>query len=64
VLTHTLTFHDDFDATDWLQLSLRSTYAGSGRVFGTGQVFTQDGTLVASCQQEAFLRALMQANGL
>jgi acyl-CoA thioesterase len=64
VLSHTLTFHDGFSAGEWLLLALRSTFAGGGRVFGTGQVFTGDGRLVAGCQQEAMLRRLTRTGGL
>lgn len=64
VLSHTLTFHDDVNANEWLRFNLNSTFAGAGRVFGTGQVFTAEGDLVASCQQEAFLRPLTRVGGL
>jgi acyl-CoA thioesterase II len=63
VLSHTLVVHDAFQATDWLLLALRSTFAGAGRAFGTGEVFTQDGRLVASCAQESMIRAMNMLNG-
>jgi acyl-CoA thioesterase II len=63
-LSHTLTFHSDVPASEWLLFALQSTAAGGGRAFGTGQVFTADGRLVASLQQEAMLRRLTRAGGL
>ena len=58
VLSQTLTVHDAFEAQDWLLLALRSTFAGGGRAFGTGEVFTPDGRLVASCAQESLIRRM------
>src|SRR6202043_273708 len=52
VLTHTLSFHEPVDATGWLLLANRSTFAGHGRTYGTGQVFTEDGRQVASYAQD------------
>ena len=47
VLTHTLTFHEPFDAGSWLLLAQESPYAGRGRSYGRANVFTEDGRLVA-----------------
>jgi acyl-CoA thioesterase II len=58
VLSHTLSFHQEFPAGDWQLFVLRSTFAGGGRAFGTGQVFSADGHLVASCAQEAMIRRM------
>jgi acyl-CoA thioesterase len=57
VVTHTLTFHEAFDAADWHLVSNESSYAGGGRVYGTGRIHTVDGRLVASFVQDAFVRA-------
>ena len=57
VLTHTLSFHEPVDAAGWLLLVNRSTYAGHGRTYGTGQVFTEDGRHVASYAQDNMVRA-------
>src|SRR5439155_16417674 len=43
VLSHTLTFHEPFDAGDWMLLSHHSTYAGHGRCYGGANVFNADG---------------------
>jgi acyl-CoA thioesterase II len=57
VITHTLTFHEPFDAGQWLLLAQESPYAGRGRSYGRGTVFTEDGRLVASFVQENMIRA-------
>jgi acyl-CoA thioesterase II len=64
VLSHTLFFHDDFAAGEWLLYSLRSTFTGGGRAFGVGEVFTEDGRLVASCTQESMIRPMSGGSGL
>ena len=62
VLSHTLTFHEPFSAGDWLLLSHHSAHAGHGRCYGRGDVFLEDGTLVASFVQDAMIRP-MQIDG-
>lgn len=57
VLSHTITFHEPFDASEWLLLWHESPYAGRGRGFGRADVFTEDGRHVASFQQENMIRA-------
>jgi acyl-CoA thioesterase-2 len=57
VITQTLTFHDSFDAGDWLLLAHRSPWAGHGRSYGRADVFTRDGRMVASYAQENMIRA-------
>jgi len=56
VVSHTLTFHEPFDAGQWLLLAQESPYAGRGRSYGRGNVFTRDGALVASFVQENMIR--------
>ena len=58
VLSHTLTFHEPFDASEWLLLSHRSTYAGHGRSYGRGDIYRTDGQLVASFVQDGMIRAM------
>jgi acyl-CoA thioesterase II len=60
VLSHTLSFHRDLDATGWLLIDHESVHAGGGRCHGRGAVFTEAGQLVASFTQDALLR---RANG-
>lgn len=56
VLTHTLSFHEQFDVVDWHLLAEESTYAGHGRAYGCGQIFTLGGSHVASFVQDAMIR--------
>lgn len=56
VITHTLTFHEPFDAGDWLLLAHESPFAGRGRSYGRANVFTSDGRLVASFVQDNMIR--------
>jgi acyl-CoA thioesterase II len=56
VVGHTIVFHEPFRADRWLLLAHHSPYAGRGRTFGTGDVFTDDGRLVASYVQTNMVR--------
>jgi len=58
VIAHTCHFHDAFDLSDWLLIAQSATYAGNGRVFGSGSVFTRDGGLVATYEQDAMARGV------
>jgi acyl-CoA thioesterase II len=64
VLSHYLRFHDEFSAGEWLLFALRSPYAGSGLAFGSAEVFTADGRLVASCVQESMIRPMVGKTAL
>ncbi|MFD4459695.1 acyl-CoA thioesterase [Nocardia sp. NPDC058480] len=54
--SHTVWFHRPFATGDWLLLRHYGAMVAHGRCFGRGDVFTTDGTLVASFAQEALLR--------
>ncbi|WP_330307882.1 MULTISPECIES: acyl-CoA thioesterase domain-containing protein [unclassified Streptomyces] len=56
VTSHSLWFHRPFRTDDWLLLHQHSPLLAHGRCFGRGDVFTEDGSLVASYAQEALLR--------
>jgi acyl-CoA thioesterase-2 len=56
VVNHTISFHRPFDAGDWIQIALESTFAGKGRVYGRGSAFLEDGTLVASFSQDSMVK--------
>jgi acyl-CoA thioesterase len=62
VLSHTITFHEPCSAAEWLLLSQHSTHAGGGRCYGRGNVFTEDGRLVASFVQDAMIRPLQSSS--
>jgi acyl-CoA thioesterase-2 len=55
-LDHGMWFHSDFRMDDWLLYVMRSPNAGSARGLSNGQIFTQDGKLVASVTQEGLIR--------
>jgi acyl-CoA thioesterase len=58
VLSHTITFHEPLSAADWLLLSHRSQYAGHGRSYGSADVFTTGGEMVASFVQDSMIRTM------
>jgi acyl-CoA thioesterase len=58
VISHTITFHEPFQASDWLLFVHRAPYAGRGRSYGRADVYRGDGQLVASFVQDSMIRAL------
>jgi acyl-CoA thioesterase-2 len=56
VVTHSLWFHQPFDVSQWLRVQIRGTRLVGGRGFGTGDVYTESGTHVASFAQESVVR--------
>jgi acyl-CoA thioesterase len=56
VISHTSHFHDHAPVGAWLLVSTTASFAGNGRVFGSGTVFGQDGTLVSTFGQDAMVR--------
>jgi acyl-CoA thioesterase len=56
VISHTSHFHEHADVADWLLVAHEGSYAGRGRVFGSGAVFTRDGTLVSTFAQDSMAR--------
>ena len=55
-LDHTVWFHEEFRADEWLLYATDSPWSGGGRGFNRGRVFTRDGRLVASVAQEGMIR--------
>jgi acyl-CoA thioesterase-2 len=55
-LDHALWFHHPFRADEWLLYAEESPWAGSGRGFCRGSIFSRDGLLVASAAQEGVIR--------
>lgn len=55
-LDHALWLHDDFRTDDWLLFSCDSPWAGRGRGFNRGSIWSRDGRLVASVAQEGLMR--------
>jgi acyl-CoA thioesterase-2 len=56
VITHSIWFHQAFDASQWLRVDVRGERLAGGRGFGTGKVRTRTGSLVASFAQESVIR--------
>lgn len=56
-MTVALTFHDEFDVTEWLLYSNVATYGGRGLTHGETRIFAQDGRLVGSFTVLGMLRA-------
>ncbi|WP_337171045.1 acyl-CoA thioesterase II [Gemmatimonas aurantiaca] len=55
-LDHTVWMHRPFRADEWLLYVMDSPTAANARGFVRGQIFSRDGTLVASTAQEGLLR--------
>lgn len=55
-IDHVIWFHRPLRCDEWLLHVMESPTAGGARGFVRGQVFTQDGELVASTAQEGLLR--------
>ncbi len=55
-LDHAIWFHDDFRADDWLLYSCDSPWAGRGRGYNRGTIYSRDGRMVATCTQEGMIR--------
>ena len=49
-------FHKDFRMDDWLLYAIDSPVATGARGLVRGQIFSRDGTLVASTMQEGVVR--------
>jgi acyl-CoA thioesterase-2 len=63
VISHSVSFHDRFDAGDWILLTHEPTWAGRGRMHGRGLAFGEDGRLVASFTQESMLKSAGSRDG-
>lgn len=60
-LDHSMWFHRPFRLDQWLLYVKDSPSAAAGRGFNRGQIFTQDGILVASVAQEGLIRKIEPA---
>ena len=60
-LDHAVWFHDDFRADEWLLYVTDSPWAGRGRGFNRGRIYTRDGRLVAEAAQEGLIRMTRKA---
>ena len=55
-LDHALWFHRDFRMDEWLLYVIKSSNASRAKGLNNGQIFTQNGKLVASVSQEGLIR--------
>lgn len=55
-LDHAMWFHREVRVDDWLLYAMDSPSASNARGFSRGNIFTRDGTLVASVVQEGLMR--------
>lgn len=60
-LDHAMWFHHDFNFCDWLLYALDSPNASNSRGFTRGNIFTQEGKLVASVAQQGLMRPKRKA---
>jgi acyl-CoA thioesterase II len=56
VISHTITFHEAAPAREWVRIAQHSIYAGHGRAYGRGDIYTADGTLIASFVQDSMIK--------
>ncbi len=57
-LDHALWFHREVRVDEWLLYAMDGPNAGGARGYARGQLFTQDGRLVASTAQEGLIRVI------
>jgi acyl-CoA thioesterase II len=57
VIAQTIHFVERFDVSQWLLVRHEATKAATGRVYGDGRVFAEDGVLVAAFHQDSMARA-------
>lgn len=58
-LDHAIWLHDDFRCDEWMLYVTDSPWAGRGRGFNRGRVYTRDGRLVANVAQEGLIRKIV-----
>lgn len=62
-LDHALWFHREVKIDDWMLYAMESPNASGARGYARGQLFTQDGKLVASTTQEGLIRVVDEPRG-
>ena len=55
-IDHSIWFHEDFRADEWLLFRAESPWSGHSRGFTRGSIFSRDGRLIASVAQEGIIR--------
>lgn len=62
-LDHTIWFHREARADEWLLYATDSPWSGGGRGFNRGRIFNRAGDLVASVAQEGMIRRRKRKQG-
>jgi acyl-CoA thioesterase-2 len=62
-LDHALWFHREVKIDDWMLYAMNSPNASGARGYARGQIFSQDGKLVASTTQEGLIRVVDEPRG-
>jgi acyl-CoA thioesterase len=60
IMSIAIAFHDEVDVTGWLLYANRAIFAGRGLAQSEGQVFTEEGDLVASYSVQGMIREFSQ----
>jgi len=55
-IDHSIWLHRDFDICEWQLFSMESPNASGARGLSFGHIYTETGTLVATCTQEGLIR--------
>jgi acyl-CoA thioesterase-2 len=62
-LDHSVWFHAEARADEWLLYAMESTRAAGGRGYSRGSIFRRDGVHVASVTQESMMRPINPGAG-
>lgn len=57
-LDHSIWFHQDINVNNWLLYSVDSPSTSNARGYTRGEIYTEQGDMVASCMQEGLMRML------
>lgn len=55
-LDHAMWFHQTVRADEWLLFDQKVEWTGDGRGMASGRIYTENGSLVATCMQEGLMR--------
>lgn len=59
-IDHAMWFHRPVNFNEWLLYAMESPFSGGARGIVKGQIFTQDGELIASTMQEGLMRQVSE----
>jgi len=58
VISHTINFHREFDAGSWTLINQEASFAGKGRVAGSGTIYNENGALLATFSQNSMVKGV------